>query len=159
MTIDPFSERVKANDRIAYIDFTKDQPGAIAINDQLIVRQKDYIDPRFTPLVEGFRSTVHPKDHKPKTVHLLTLKGVFGSLLPPGIDDYVVVEVDGLYDPKEDIFELTEYLRQQTLFSGHEYDVSPNHVLMPSPAGFGCPFGTSVSGIPLGATAAAERDR
>ena len=55
----------------------------------------------------------------------------------------MVVEVDGLPNPKQDIFKLTDHLRQQTLFNnGNEYAVSPNHILMPSPIqGWGCPFG------------------
>jgi len=143
---EPFSDRVLNHAEIAYTNVGGGNGKVLAMPDQLIVRSRDV--PNVKAFLEARRidqQGVLTNAPASEAMTVQSLGEVFGSpqLNPLAIDDYTVVQVGNLPAGNVDaIFNVTNYLRASGLFKNHLYDVSPNHILAPSPlGGAGCPFG------------------
>jgi hypothetical protein len=138
----PLSDRIVNHDRIAVAPLAHHtDPMILGGGGQLIIRESFYVaggkEAGLSKRLEGL-PTKSPQKLAGPQIKFLT--NVFGPLVPAA-DEYVVVEVQGLAQPQQ-IYDIVDTFRADKLFKNFEYEVSVNHVLVPSPfGGAGCPYG------------------
>jgi hypothetical protein len=124
-----FSNRLRTHSRVVEHWQPRDDRQACvwAVNDQLLVSAS--VSPQVDTWLAG--QGIEAK-------HLTTLFTDLPSV-DARLDDLEVIQVK--LPKKRDIFSITTELRDQPFLEGKKNKVSPNHVLVPAPAGDGCPHG------------------